>query len=250
MRSLTLSLLPDAERAADATARQIAELVATKPNAVLGLATGGTMEPVYEQLVRAHRAGLSFARVRTINLDEYVGLGPRDPNSYHDYMARHFFKLVDIPECQTFMPRGDIAPEIAVRDYVDRLRELGPADLQLLGIGTNGHIGFNEPGTPLDAPTRVVELSPTTRAANARFFPQGQQVPESAVTIGTAHIMSARRILALASGEAKAHALTEALDGPVSSRCPASYLRTHPSCAIIADRAAARLLRTPPAMAA
>lgn len=187
----------------------------------------------------------AFARVRTINLDEYVGLNPQDPNSYHHYMARHFFAHVDLPLRQTFLPRGDVAPDSAVSDYAQRLRQLGPADLQLLGIGPNGHIGFNEPGTPIDAPTRVVDLSPTTRAANARFFPQGQPVPERAITMGTAQILSARRILALASGEAKAHVLSDALDGPIGSRCPASYLRTHPSCAVIVDRAAARLLRVP-----
>lgn len=238
MRSLTLTLQADASAAAAAAARQIVELVATKPNAILGLATGGTMEPVYEHLVRAHQAGLSFARVRTVNLDEYVGLSPDHPNSYHHYMALHLFDHIDLPAEQAFLPRGDLDPAAAARDYAAQLERLGPVDLQLLGIGPNGHIGFNEPGTPIDAPTRVVRLTRTTIEANARFFAPGQPVPAEAVTMGTAQILSARRLLALATGTAKASALAAALDGAVSADCPASYLRTHPSCAIIADVAA------------
>lgn len=242
-RSLTLKLMSDAETAAAAVARQIVELVATRPDAVLGLATGGTMEPVYAHLLRAHREGLSFARVRTVNLDEYMGL-PRDhPNSYHSYMVRHFLDHVDIPREQSFIPRGDQDAEASARDYAALLNRIGPVDLQLLGVGHNGHIAFNEPGTPIDAPTRVVQLSEETRQANRRFFAEGETVPSEAVTMGTAQILSARSLLTLAVGEAKASALSAALDGPVSPDCPASYLRLHPSCTIFADEAAGTALR-------
>ncbi|RNF33327.1 glucosamine-6-phosphate deaminase [Paracoccus methylarcula] len=235
--------MPDAEAAAAAVARQIAETVATKPDAVLGLATGGTMEPVYAHLVRAHREGLSFARVRTVNLDEYMGLPPDHPNSYHSYMARHFLDHVDIPRGQSFIPRGEGDADAAAREYAALLERLGPVDLQLLGVGHNGHIAFNEPGTPIDATTRVVRLSDETRQANRRFFAEGETVPAEAVTMGTAQILSARSLLALAVGEAKAAALSSALDGPVDPDCPASYLRLHPSCTIFADKAASSGLR-------
>ena len=247
---LKLKLLPQTEDAIDAAAQVIVDLVAAQPDAVLGLATGGTMEPLYARLVAAHRDGFSFARVRTVNLDEYVGLDPRHPNSYHSYMARHFFDHVDVAPENIFIPRGEIDPQCAAAEYSALLDRLGPIDLQLLGIGANGHIGFNEPGTPLDAPTRVVELLADTISANARFFATGESVPSHAVTMGTAAILSARQVVALATGGAKAEALAAALDGPVSADCPASYLRLHPSCTLIADRAAGALLHELPATSA
>lgn len=234
-RSLILTSLPDSGSAAKATAQAIAEQVAEKPDSLLGLATGGTMEPVYAHLVRAHQQGLSFAKVRTVNLDEYVGLSRQHPNSYHSYMAQHFFDKVDIPDNQRFIPKGDQDPEIAAQEYGELLDRLGPTDLQLLGVGSNGHIAFNEPGTPIDAPTRVVNLTPATMQANARFFDPGEEVPTKAVTMGTAQILSSRRLLVLAIGSGKASALALALDGPVGPDCPASYLRTHPNCRIITD---------------
>ncbi|MDS9469130.1 glucosamine-6-phosphate deaminase [Paracoccus sp. MBLB3053] len=227
-------------------ARAIIEMVQRKPDAILGLATGGTMEPLYALLVAAHRDGLSFARIRTVNLDEYVGLPPDHPNSYHRYMARHFLEHVDVPPANSFIPCGHIDPARAASQYASLLDDLGPVDLQLLGIGENGHIGFNEPGTALDAPTRVTALSPITMAANARFFSPGAEVPSQAVTMGTAAILSARRIVVLATGRAKSAALADALDGPVCPECPASYLRLHPDCTIHADHAAGALLRVLP----
>lgn len=237
-RSLILKLMPDAETAAAAVASKIVELVARRPDVVLGLATGGTMEPVYAHLVRAHREGLSFAQVRTVNLDEYIGLPSEHPNSYHSYMARHFLNHVDIPGEQSFIPNGDQDAEAASQQYAALLDRIGPVDLQLLGVGHNGHIAFNEPGTPIDSPTRIVQLSDETRQANRRFFADGETVPTEAVTMGTKQILSAHRLLTLAVGEAKAAALSAALDGPVGPNCPASYLRLHPSCILFADAAA------------
>lgn len=234
-RSLTLTSLPDSGAAAKATAQVIIEQVAQKPDSLIGLATGGTMEPVYAHLVRAHREGLSFAKVRTVNLDEYIGLPASHPNSYHSYMVQHLFSKVDIPHDQYFIPRGDQEPEIAASEYAALLDRLGPTDLQLLGVGSNGHIAFNEPGTPIDAPTRVVDLTAATIQANARFFANGDDVPAKAVTMGTAQILASRRLVVLAVGNVKAAALAAALDGPVDPDCPASYIRTHPNCRVFAD---------------
>ncbi|MFH5776434.1 glucosamine-6-phosphate deaminase [Paracoccus sp. NGMCC 1.201697] len=250
MRALKLNVHKTTEQAITAAARLIADLVAIRPNAVLGLATGGTMEPLYTRLVEFHRAGLSFRRVRTVNLDEYVGLAPDHPNSYHSYMQRHFFDHVDIPEDAIHIPRGDVEPDRAAAEYSALLDRVGPVDLQLLGIGANGHIGFNEPGTPVNAPTRVVDLLPDTISANARFFTAEEQVPSQAVTMGTAAILAARSVLALATGPAKAESLAAALDGAISPDCPASYLRLHPSCTIIADRTAGARLGTLKALGA
>lgn len=244
---MELCLIPQTSAAIDAAARTVIDLVTLRPDAVLGLATGGTMEPLYARLVAAHRGGLSFSRVRTVNLDEYVGLSPEHPNSYHHYMAQHFFDHVDVPADQVFIPQGDLSPEVAAAAYAALLDRIGPVDLQLLGIGANGHIGFNEPGTPRDAPTRVVDLLPDTIKANARFFSAHESVPRQAVTMGTAAILSARNIVALATGRAKAKAMATAFDGPVDADCPASFLRLHPSCTVIADNEASALLMTLPA---
>ncbi|WP_134679108.1 glucosamine-6-phosphate deaminase [Paracoccus ravus] len=238
LRAMKLMPLSEKREAIAQAARRIIDFVAARPDAVLGLATGGTMEPLYADLVAAHRAGLSFARLRTVNLDEYLGLAPEDPNSYHSYMARHFLDHVDLPPENAFIPRGDLEPMRAAAEYAGVLDRLGRIDLQLLGVGENGHIGFNEPGTPLDAPTRVVDLAPLTIASNARFFAPDREVPSRAVTMGTAAILSAQSILVLATGEAKREALATAFDGPISPECPASYLRLHPDCTVFADHAA------------
>lgn len=243
---MQITVLDYTADAVEAAARVVTDLVAARPDAILGLATGGTMEPLYARLVAAHREGLSFARVRTVNLDEYVGLPPDHPNSYHRYMARHFFDHVDVAPGNIHIPQGEIAPERAAEDYAALLDLVGPVDLQLLGVGANGHIGFNEPGTPIDARTRVVELLPETIRANARFFAAAHEVPTHAVTMGTAAILSARRIVALATGPAKSAALAAALDGAIGPDCPASYLRLHPDCTIIADRPAATQLKSLP----
>jgi len=244
MRMTKLVLRDSTEDAITAAARLITDLVAIRPTAILGLATGGTMEPLYARLVAAHRHGLSFARVTTVNLDEYVGLAPGHPSSYHSYMARHFFDHVDVAQDAIHIPRGDLPPDRAAAEYAALLDRIGPVDLQLLGIGANGHIGFNEPGTGIAAPTRVVDLLPETIRANARFFAPGETVPSQAVTMGTGAILSARSIVALATGPAKAASLAAALDGAIGPECPASYLRLHPACTILADRAAGARLGT------
>ncbi|KAF0994688.1 glucosamine-6-phosphate deaminase [Geobacillus sp. TFV-3] len=225
-------------------ARMIIKQVKEKPNAVLGLATGSTVLGTYHELVTDHRQnGTSYRRVRTVNLDEYVGLGPDHPNSYRYYMNQHLFAQLDIPLHQTHVPDGlaaDLDEECS--RYERLIDELGGIDLQLLGIGRNGHIGFNEPGTPFSTATHVVELTELTREANARFFPSFDDVPRYAITMGIATILRSRRIVLLASGEEKAEAIARLLEGVVTPDLPASALHLHPDVTIIADREALSLI--------
>ncbi|MBY8911530.1 glucosamine-6-phosphate deaminase [Bacillus sp. YC2] len=219
----------------------IAETMKQKPDAVLGLATGGTPEGVYKELVRMHRTeGLSFQNVSTINLDEYAGLSPEDKNSYHYYMNTHLFAHIDSRKDRHFLPDGRANDLEAECERYDRLAEsLGGADIQLLGIGHNGHIGFNEPGTPFQSRTHVVELDEETRQANARYFPSIDQVPKKAVTMGIETILSGKRLLIMASGKSKAQAVKQLLDGNISESFPASALHLHPDVTVLIDEEAA-----------
>ncbi|SHJ24163.1 glucosamine-6-phosphate deaminase [Wenxinia saemankumensis] len=233
-------VLHDTAEAARAFAvARIAATLAAKPDAVLGLATGGTMEPVYEGLIAAHRDGLSFARATTFNLDEYVGLAGDHPQSYRTYMRHHLFDHVDIAAARTHIPRGDIDPAEAAAAFEAALAASGPVDLQLLGLGHNGHIGFNEPSSSLASRTREKTLTRSTREANARFFGAGETPPHSAVTMGIGTILESRAILVLAVGAAKAGAVRGMVEGPVTARCPASALQMHPDVTVALDAGAA-----------
>ncbi|RYL90323.1 glucosamine-6-phosphate deaminase [Sporolactobacillus sp. THM7-4] len=231
----------DEKEMSQIAAEKIIRLVHEKPDAVLGLATGGTPEGTYHALVADYQAGgTSYRKVRTVNLDEYVGLDPEHPNSYHTYMQEQLFNHIDIPEDQHFLPDGTAASlEYECRRYDKMIDSLGGIDLQLLGIGENGHIGFNEPGTPFDSGTHVVTLTPSTRHANARFFGKPEDVPERALTMGIGTILKSKSILLIVSGEKKADALYFLLNDPEQTvRFPASALLTHPDVTLIADRAA------------
>lgn len=221
-------VFPTQEAAAEAVARHIISTVKAKPNAVLGLATGATMEPVYSHVVAAFQRGdVSFANVTTFNLDEYAGLAASDPGSYRSTMDRLLFDHVDIDKARTFLPEvSSEALDAAAHDYEHKIKQAGGIDLQLLGIGRNGHIGFNEPGSLIDSATRLVDLHADTLAANARFFEDGC-VPTSAMTMGIGTILSAREIVVLATGSAKADAVSRAHSGSFSIDCPASALQTH-----------------------
>lgn len=234
----------DKEEMSRKAAQAIIDLIHEKPAAVIGLATGGTPEGTYQVLAEDRREyGTSYREVRSVNLDEYAGLRPDDPNSYHTYMENHLFRYVDIPSDQRFLPDGNAASLVEGRAGYDRLIDkLGGIDLQLLGIGRNGHIGFNEPGTPFDIGTHVVTLTESTRQANARFFGSMQEVPEQAVTMGIGTIVKSKAILLLASGQSKAEAMSRLLSvSEPDIDFPASALVNHPNVTVIADAAALSL---------
>nr|WP_322975193.1 glucosamine-6-phosphate deaminase [Aporhodopirellula aestuarii] len=222
----------------------IAATLSETPACVLGLATGSTPLDVYTELARKHREeGLDFGRVTTFNLDEYIGLTPDHPQSYVHYMNKHLFSLVNISRDRTHLPnvQTDNLDESA-KQYERLLKAAGGVDLQLLGIGANGHIGFNEPGAGPESVTRVVDLAPKTIQSNSRFFESEAEVPRRAITMGIATILRAREILLLATGSSKADAVAEAIKGPVTSDNPASFLQTHANVRFLLDPdAAARL---------
>ncbi len=228
--------------------RLAAELVAERVRAlaspVLALPTGGTPLGMYQALVATIRAGaLDVGGVTVFNLDEYVGLPAEHEQSYHAFMRRHLYDQVRFDEGRVHLPDGNAAdPLAACAAYEAAIEAVGGLDLAVLGIGANGHIAFNEPGCGLSSGVRVVRLSERTVLDNARFFADRAMVPRHAITMGVGTIRSARGLLLLASGDGKAAALAAALEGPVTSRCPASALQLHPSAVVIADEAAATQL--------
>ena len=233
-------------RAADIIATQIAR----KPDSVLGLATGSTPLPLYGELAMRSRAGeIDLTGVRTVNLDEYVGLSPDHPQSYRYFMGEHLFDRTPIDPAHTALPDGmaeDLDAEC--RAYDRLIEDWGGIDLQVLGIGHNGHIGFNEPGSVFTLKTHVVDIAKRTRFANARFFGGNpKKVPARAVTMGIGNIMAARTIILLVSGESKAEILHTALCGDVTPLVPGSVLQLHPYVTVIADRDAAAFIEIPEA---
>lgn len=229
----------------DAAARLVAQLVARqlrrKPDSVLGLATGRTMERVYAELVGLHRSeGLDFSLCRTFNLDEYVGLAPADSHSYRYYMNEKLFKRVNIDLRNTHLPHG-MAPDLKAEceRYEILIRSVGGIDLQLLGIGETGHIGFNEPLSSLRSRTRDKSLTPDTIAVNSTLFgDEPHRMPHRAITMGVGTILDAREIILLATGPRKAAIMAKAVEGPVTSMVSASALQLHPACKVIVDEAA------------
>ncbi|MDO3679558.1 glucosamine-6-phosphate deaminase [Paenibacillus ehimensis] len=223
----------------------ITGLLQTNPRAVLGLATGSTPIGIYRELVETHRQGLvSFAKATAFNLDEYVGLEPGHPASYYTFMQEHLLGLVDIPPQQCHIPSGiasDLQAECARYDSL--LEQYGQIDLQLLGLGHNGHIGFNEPDATLEGGTHLVELKESTRSANARFFDKPEQVPTHALTMGVGTILKAKMILLVVRGADKAEIVQRALQGPITTDCPASLLQTHPHVVVLLDSEAGGLLK-------
>src|SRR5881394_1381899 len=212
---------------------------------VLGLATGRTMESVYQVLVRMHRKeGLDFSLCSTFNLDEYVGLAPGDPHSYRHYMNEHLFRHVNIDPRNTHLPNGQ-APDLDAecRSYEAGIARFGGIDLQLLGIGRAGHVGFNEPLSALHSRTRVKALTPTTLKQNAAFFGSEERMPRRAITMGVGTIIEARRCLLLGTGESKAEVVAKAVEGPITSMISATALQLHPRCTVVVDEAAAAQLK-------
>ena len=233
------------ETAAALVARVVARELRTNPHLVLGLATGKTMERVYQHLVGMHKEQrLDFSLCTTFNLDEYVGLFPADPNSYRHYMDHHLFRHVNIDPRNTHLPNGMAADlDAECRHYEASIQRFGGIDLQLLGIGRAGHIGFNEPLSALRSRTRVKALTPTTLKQNAPFFGGEENMPRRAITMGVGTIIEARRCLLLATGESKAEIIAQAVEGPITSMVTASALQLHPRCTVIVDEAAATRLK-------
>mgnify|MGYP002615236286 FL=1 len=223
----------------------ISAQVIMKPNAVLGLATGSTPVGAYEQLVEWYNKGdIDFSQVTSVNLDEYKGLSGDNDQSYRYFMNTNLFDHVNIDKTKTYVPNGlEEDSEKACADYNEIIRSVGGIDMQLLGIGGNGHIGFNEPGAAFEKETHCVDLTESTIKANARFFESMDDVPKQAYTMGIKNIMAAKKILLIATGEAKADALYKSLYGPITPNVPASILQLHPDVTVVADEDALKLIR-------
>ena len=223
----------------------ISAQIIMKPECVLGLATGSTPVGLYKQLVEWYKKGdLDFAKVTSVNLDEYKGLSGDNDQSYRYFMNTNLFDHVNIDKTKTYVPNGlEEDSEKACTDYNAIIRSVGGVDMQLLGIGGNGHIGFNEPGEAFEKETHCVNLTESTIKANARFFASMDEVPKQAYTMGIKSIMSAKKILLIATGEAKADALYKSLYGPITPNVPASILQLHPDVTVVADEAELKLIR-------
>lgn len=227
-----------------AASRRAANLIAAeiirRPDCVLGLATGSTPIGTYQELIAGNQRGeFSFKEVRSVNLDEYKGLAPTHDQSYHYFMQENLFAHVDIMQENTYVPDGlAMDSDAECKRYDQLIQSLGNIDLQLLGLGRNGHIGFNEPCDTYIKETHVVNLTESTIEANSRFFSSRDDVPRQALTMGIGGILSARRVLLVATGEEKSDAVYNAFCGPITPKCPASILQLHPDVILVGDEAA------------
>ncbi|HBR31361.1 MAG: glucosamine-6-phosphate deaminase [Eubacteriales bacterium] len=231
------------ENIAKLAAQQYAQLLKRKPNAVLGCATGSTPLGLYTELAHLNKEGkITFKDVTTFNLDEYVGLEPTHDQSYRYFMNQNLFNHIDVRKERTFVPSGLITNNETAAQYDKDIEAAGGIDLQLLGIGCNGHIGFNEPGTPFGSVTHVVELTQNTREVNSRFFSSIDEVPTKAVTMGIKTVMNARSIILIALGASKAQIIRDTIKGEITPNVPASVLQLHPDVTIYVDKEAAELI--------
>ncbi len=242
---MEVKIKPTYEMMSQAAAQEVARLLNTKPNAVLGMATGSTPLGLYQELVRMHREeGLDFSQVTTFNLDEYVGLAPNHPQSYHHFMHENFFQHVNVPKQNIYIPSGNTSNYPAFCAWYERrIDECGGIDIQILGIGSDGHVAFNEPGSSLSSRTRLKTLAKQTIDDNARFFDRAEDVPIYAITMGVGTILESDQLLLLANGENKAWAVAAAVEGPVTGMVTASALQMHPNSLVFADDAAAGQLK-------
>lgn len=238
---MEILILPTKQEACVLGARWIARLLRNKSHAVLGLATGSTPVLLYRELIRLHREErLDFSGVTSFNLDEYLGLGPDHPASYRRFMEENLFQHINIAPEKTHIPNG-LATDVpaACATYEEEIQRAGGIDLQILGIGGDGHIGFNEPGSSLSSRTRIKTLTDRTRRDNAQFFEKPGDIPWHVITMGVGTIMDAREILLLAFGKGKAAPIAAAVEGPVTASVPASILQFHPKATILLDEEAA-----------
>jgi len=235
----------DYQQMSQVAAEYIMKKVTDNPAIHLGLATGGTPSEMYKNLIEDHKQnGTSYEHVTTFNLDEYIGLSGENPNSYRFYMDNHLFNHINIDKRKTHIPLGNTTDSQAECNRYEQLINENGIDLQILGIGQNGHIGFNEPGTSFSSKTHVVTLAPSTIQANARFFKTIEEVPTKAITMGISTIMKSKEILLLVSGESKKDAVNKLINGEIDEKFPASVLKNHPYVTIIADKAAVSGMKT------
>ena len=228
--------------------RKAAEIIAAqvtlKPDSVLGLATGSTPVGIYKELIRKHKEdSLDFSEICTVNLDEYIGLDENNDQSYRYFMNENLFNHINIPKKYTYVPNGKTDNlEDECENYELLIQQLGGIDLQLLGIGRNGHVGFNEPSDSFAEETHITNLTQETILDNSRFFENMEDVPKKAITMGIGTIMQAKKIILVANGESKAKAIYETLYGDVNPKCPASILRFHRDVTVLVDEAAFKLI--------
>ena len=239
---MQVKIVKNADDVAEQAAQRMGELLVKKPNTVFGLATGSTPVALYQRLVVMYRKGeLTFKDCTTFNLDEYLGLEPTSRQTYRNFMNEQLFRHIDIDLANTYLPacpQGE-NPRVIGTAYEQKIAEAGGIDLQILGIGCNGHIGFNEPSSSLASKTRVKTLTQGTVIDNSHLFDADEFQPELAITMGIATIMEARHILLLATGEQKAASVRKAIEGPITAMCPASTLQMHEHATVILDEAAA-----------
>ena len=238
---MELKILTDKE-INEEVAREIVELINKKPNAVLGLATGGSPVGVYKELIKKYNEKeVSFKFVKTYNLDEYIGLTKDNKESYYYFMCHNLFNYIDINMDNVHLPDG-INYEDSIANYENSIASDGGIDYQILGIGSNGHIAFNEPDKELSSGTHVITLTEDTIKANSRFFDTIDEVPKRAITMGVGEIMKAKKIVLIASGESKAEAIKGLFSGKITTENPASMLQMHRDVTVIVDKAAAKLI--------
>jgi glucosamine-6-phosphate deaminase len=243
-RSPRVQIFPTDRHAARALAHRIADAVAARPMLVLGLPTGRTPVALYRELGALHARGADFSQVTTFNLDEFLGVPPSDPGSYRSFMQQHLFQHVNIPVARQNFLDGSADPDRECARYERAIAEAGGIDLQVLGIGTNGHIGFNEPARELQSHTHRVALRPETRRSNASLFGGDPgKVPSEALSMGMATILGARAIVLLATGSTKASCVERLMNGPLTTELPASFLQLHHDVDIMLDESAAEKVR-------
>lgn len=238
---MLVEVFDDYELMSDRAAEIVTAQVRRKPDSVIGFATGSTPLGLYERLIKSHRErGLDFSKITTFNLDEYVGVPPKHSQSYHYFMWENLFKHLNVNESNVYLPHGmadDI--EYFCEWYEEQIDQSGGIDLQILGIGANGHLAFNEPGSSLGSRTRIKTLTEKTVRDNARFFENPEDVPNQAITMGVGTIMDAKTLLLVASGKKKAQAIRNALEGPVTGMCPATVVQMHRFAHVVIDGEAA-----------
>ncbi len=241
---MKLIITKNYEELSKKAADEMAEIIKNNPKAILGLATGGSPMGMYKELIKMNSEGsVDFSNVTTVNLDEYIGLSGDHPQSYRYFMNENLFNHINIDKNNTYVPNG-LAENIEeeCKEYDSRITELGGTDVQLLGIGNNGHIAFNEPDNELLSGTHLTKLTEETIKANARFFESVDEVPTQALTMGLGGIMRSKKIIVIASGESKAEAVKAMVSGKISTNMPASMLQMHRDVTVIVDEAAAKLL--------